>query len=422
MATAISDRCGLRNVTAVAASPILWQSLAQYVRLRETLRLRCTFRASAANLPKLIIWEILAKMPERAPVHDLLKLYTKQAKKVRVGAAEADVEEVRAVILERIATKLVRNPDAAQEEHTKKKRPGGEGEDAGSAEHSSLTIVTPRMSATHICWEEHGDRRDSASSWDSRAQRSAALLRTLLEFDVSVASRTTFLGADAVLSNRIRTGMRRNLREFFSRYWDFNFGDWWLNSDFLHPQDLKFKTYRARNSVTICRGIEEKFRSYVERTRSAGHRLMTWEPPNLTPRTNDLRAMISATDNLPPAEQASRLIWHAYREWDGADSPGVNQHTPCKLLVFLTDLLPDLPGMDDQQGGDRQKLQLEFTAGALFDLMEFPQFVLCAEHVDGLCAWAAETHGTALPSFESMLQYAIAGREIAWPQRNYVWE
>jgi hypothetical protein len=206
----------------------------------------------------------------------------------------------------------------------------------------------------------------------------------------------------------IVTGLRRSFSELFCRYFDFDFGDWWVNYVFLHPEIQKFRSFRERHCATISAGIEANFHKYIARVRKLGLQVIAFNEPSA-----EKRALVAGLNDLPVSEQASELFRFA-------KTGPMNQETPCDLVVVLGYFIID-GAEPDEQPGVVQKLCLELSAAPFFECMDFEQLMLCSPEVDDAVNSIYQKFNIRLPDFGDLVQAAISGSVIQWPHRSYPW-
>jgi len=206
----------------------------------------------------------------------------------------------------------------------------------------------------------------------------------------------------------IVTGLRRSFIELFGRYFNFDFGDWWVNYVFLHPEISKFRSFRQRHCATISAGIEANFHKYVARVRELGLRVIALNEVNA-----EKRARVAALNDLPVSEQASELF-------SLAKTGQMREETPCDLIVELGYFIID-GAEEDAQLGLVQQLCVELSVAPLFECMDFEHLMLCAPEVDDTVSAILLKHKVKLPDFADIVQAVINGHVIKWPHRSYPW-
>lgn len=335
---------------------------------------------------------LLRALPEYMPIHDLLADYVAEVLK-----PDGSLHASRCALLERIVAKLVRNPDAIHE--TKVITFYSESYDGKTVlEKRSMTAV---KFVANICSSKgHARTRPSGVAFDVRAQRAAGLFRAILEFGMNISHH----GLASIVK-----GLRASFAELFRRYFDFDFGDWWVNYVFLHPQVLKFRAFRERHCATISAGIEANFHKYVARVRASGSRVIAFNEPNA-----DKEAYVASLNDLPVKEQTSKLLGLA-------EMGQMRQETPCDLVVALSYFIIDGYTKRDDQSGLVQQLCLELSAGPVFDCMELEHLMLCAPEVQDAANAISRKRNIRLPDFGDLVQAAVSGRSIEWPYRSYPW-
>ena len=360
------------------------------LKVVDVVQLRRVSTLTSAKIRKDDVLHLLRAIPERASIHDLLKQYTSEALKT---TAEDGV--ARQASLERIGRKLSRNRDAVHEVEERTYR---------LYQVSMKRTVTSLHYLADLSPIQHVNPRTRKSPAVNHlmSQRAAALCRTILEFGLNIVPQHAFLGADYALIRRIELSLKKNVCELFVRY--FHGCDAWFIDEFLE----RFQLHRSRHRTQICAGIETAFREYVVRSRDAGLRLVM-----LDAHDEEEEAVICFLNSLPAAEQASVLIHEARN-----NNPEIA--LDYSLLFYLADIIVD--SVNDDKIGLRHKLSIELSASPMLESMGFQQLMLCAPLVDDLVAFVGHYHTLKLPEFADLLQAAIDGHHIHWPDRTYKWE